>query len=139
MAETFFVLLSPTNLRDCGFIPQDTITFVQLVSSAIPVICELLHSRQTTDTVEAIDFFTSAFQFGMADAIIGVRQMLVLVWSRDQAVRDAVAVAYRKLYLSTEYTTPRYVYYLNQGSAIPGCCDTWNFLHMCSAAGKNGK
>jgi condensin complex subunit 1 len=83
---------------------------VELVSSAVPVICQLLHSRQVTDIVEAIDFFTSAFQFGMADAIIGVQQMLVLVWSRDQAVKDAVAVAYRKLYLITESTTPRYVH-----------------------------
>jgi condensin complex subunit 1 len=83
---------------------------VELVSSAFPVICQLLHSRQVTDVVEAIDFFTSAFQFGMADAIIGVQQMLVLVWSRDQAVKDAVAVAYKKLYLFTENTTARYVH-----------------------------
>lgn len=83
---------------------------MELVSSAVPVICLLLHSRQITEVVEAVDFFTSAFQFGMADAIIGVQQMLVLVWSRDQAVKDAVAVAYKKLYLVTESTTPRYVH-----------------------------
>ncbi|PNF15628.1 hypothetical protein B7P43_G15860 [Cryptotermes secundus] len=33
--------------------------------------------------------------------------MLVLMWSRDQAVRDAVALSYKKLYLTTESTTPR--------------------------------
>jgi condensin complex subunit 1 len=94
---------------------QDTITFVQLVSSAVPMICQLLHSRQTTDVIEAIDFFTSAYQFGMAEALVGGQQMLVLVWSQDQAVRDAVAVAYKKLYLNTESTAPRYifVYHLN--------------------------
>jgi condensin complex subunit 1 len=94
-------------------IPQDTIIFVELVSSALPVICQLLHSRQVTDIIEAIEFFTSAYQFGMAGAIVGVQQMLVLMWSRDQAVRDAVALSYKKLYLSTESTTPRYVYNLN--------------------------
>ncbi|XP_021926834.1 condensin complex subunit 1 isoform X2 [Zootermopsis nevadensis] len=86
---------------------KDTITFVQLVSSAVPVICQLLHSRQTTDVIEAVDFFTSAYKFGLAEAIVGVQQMLVLIWSQDQAVRDAVAVAYKKLYLNTESTTPR--------------------------------
>lgn len=94
-------------------VPQDTITFVQLVSSAVPVICQLLHSRQTTDVIEAVDFFTSAYKFGLAEAIVGVQQMLVLIWSQDQAVRDAVAVAYKKLYLNTESTTPRYTYNFN--------------------------
>lgn len=77
------------------------------------MICQLLHSRQPTDIIEAVDFFTSAYQFGMADAIVGVQKMLILVWSRDQAVRDAVAVAYKKLYLNTECTSPRYMYNLN--------------------------
>jgi condensin complex subunit 1 len=86
---------------------------VELVSSALPVICKLLRSRQVTDVIEAIEFFTSAFQFGMAGAIVGVQQMLVLMWSRDQVVRDAVAVAYKKLYLATESATSRYVYNLN--------------------------
>jgi condensin complex subunit 1 len=92
--------------------PQDTIIFVELVSSALPIICELLRSRQVTDVIQAIEFFTSAFQFGMAGAIIGVQQMLVLMWSHVEVVRDAVAVAYRRLYLTTENTTPRYVYNL---------------------------
>ncbi|PSN48611.1 hypothetical protein C0J52_18669 [Blattella germanica] len=83
------------------------LTFVELVSSAIPVICQLLNSSQPTDVKEAIDFFTSAFQFGMADAIIGVRHMLVLVWSKDQSIKDAVTTAYKTLYFNTESATPR--------------------------------
>ena len=83
---------------------------MELISSAIPVICRLLNSRQSTDVIEAIDFFTSAFQFGMADAIIGVRQMLLLVWSKDQAIKDAVATAYRTLYLNVEGSNERYVF-----------------------------
>ncbi|XP_069703056.1 condensin complex subunit 1 [Periplaneta americana] len=86
---------------------KDTINFVQLISDAVPVICQLLHSRQNSDIIEAVDFFTSAFQFGLADAITGVRQMLVLVWSRDQAIKDAVAAAYKKLYLTTQTNNPR--------------------------------
>jgi condensin complex subunit 1 len=77
------------------------------------VICQLLRSRQVTDIIEAVEFFTSAFQFGVTGAMVGVQQMLILMWSRDQVVRDAVAVAYKKLYLTTENTTPRYVYNLN--------------------------
>ena len=89
------------------FVLQDTITFVELISGAIPVTCQLLNSRQSTDVIEAIDFFTSAFQFGMADAIIGVRQMLVLMWSKDQALKDAVAAAYKTLYLDVEGSNER--------------------------------
>jgi hypothetical protein len=58
--------------------------------------------------------------------------MLVLVWSQDKTVRDAVAVAYKKLYLNTESSTPRYMYNLNLCAARFVCIvvfsPEWNEL-----------
>jgi len=49
--------------------------------------------------LEAVNFFVSAFEFGFLQAMVGVRQMLNLVWSREATVREAVVAAYKKLYI----------------------------------------
>ncbi|GFO08346.1 hypothetical protein PoB_003485100 [Plakobranchus ocellatus] len=78
---------------------KNSLTFALQVQECIPVICQLLGSKNTTDILEAIAFFVTAVEFGVASATVGVRKMLVLVWSQEQAVKEAVAAAYRQLYL----------------------------------------
>jgi hypothetical protein len=36
---------------------------------------------------EAINFFVSAYNFGLINAMMGVRQMLVLIFSRENAIQ----------------------------------------------------
>ena len=48
---------------------------------------------------EVIEFFVMVFQFGVPQALFGVRRMLPLIWSKEPGVRDAVLNAYRQLYL----------------------------------------
>ena len=76
---------------------------------AIPTLCQLLGSKSITDVNESIEFFVVASEFGLQSAIIGVRRMLVLIWSRDTAVRDAVVEAYKGLYLDPVAPNARYV------------------------------
>lgn len=40
-----------------------------------------------TDVAEAIGFFVSAFEFGLLNAMIGVRKMLSLIFSRENAIQ----------------------------------------------------
>ena len=73
--------------------------FQTQMEKAIPTACQLLGSKTISDVNESIEFFVVASEFGLQSAIIGVRRMLVLIWSRDTAVRDAVVEAYKGLYL----------------------------------------
>lgn len=77
------------------------VKFAEQLKIAIPLICSLLYSSSVTDAQEAIDFFVTAYQFGVQGAIIGIRQMLVLIFSRDKNVRDAVLAAYKEVYLNS--------------------------------------
>ena len=43
----------------------------------------------------------SAFEFGLLNAMIGVRKMLSLIFSREQAVQASVISAYKKLYIES--------------------------------------
>jgi len=78
------------------------------MEKAIPTVCQLLGSKTISDVNESIEFFVVATEFGLQSAIIGVRRMLVLIWSRDIAVRDAVVEAYKGLYLDPVAPNVRY-------------------------------
>ena len=78
---------------------QDYVDFHAQMENSIPVICQLLGSKTTSDVSEAINFFVTAYEFGLTNAIFGVRRMLVLIWSRDSAIKDSVVEAYKGLYL----------------------------------------
>ncbi|XP_037077829.1 condensin complex subunit 1-like [Pollicipes pollicipes] len=81
---------------------KDSVAFARLIDEAIPGICGFLRSAQTTDVLEAVSFFVTAFEFGLLQAMVGIRQMLSLIWSREAAVKEAVVTAYRRLYVPAE-------------------------------------
>lgn len=83
--------------------------FQTQMEKAVPTVCQLLGSKTISDVNESIEFFVVASEFGLQSAIIGVRRMLVLIWSRDSAVRDAVVEAYKGLYLDPEAPNARYI------------------------------
>lgn len=82
--------------------------FSKEIQEALPVICQLLHSTYTaTDVLESVRFFVTAYQFGIRDAIVGVKNMLFHIWSKEDTIRDSVVSAYKELYLSHKNTNIR--------------------------------
>ena len=77
----------------------DSFGFAEEMNNALPTVCLLLGSKQISDVLEAINFFITAHNFGLLSALIGVRKMLTLIWSREQDIKKAVVSAYRKLYI----------------------------------------
>ena len=61
-----------------------------------------------TDFMEAIEFFVTGFEFGLASTMIGIRRMLPLIWSKESGVKDAVVAAYKRLYLNPQGGNQRY-------------------------------
>ncbi|XP_071066242.1 condensin complex subunit 1 isoform X4 [Dasypus novemcinctus] len=56
---------------------------------------------------EVIEFFVMVSQFGVPQALLGVRRMLPLIWSKEPGVREAVLNAYRQLYLNPKGDSAR--------------------------------
>ncbi|KAK6964823.1 condensin complex subunit 1 [Biomphalaria glabrata] len=80
---------------------QITMTFSAQVQQCIPVICKLLCSKNSTDVIEAIQFFVTAVQLGVSAAHTGIRHMMKLIWSKEASIREAVVQAFTTLYLSS--------------------------------------
>jgi len=80
----------------------DSVKFSKILHQSLPVVAQLLGSKQSSDILEAIEFFVSAFEFGLLNAMIGVRRMLALIWSQEKTIKDAVVAAYKRLYINVE-------------------------------------
>lgn len=86
---------------------QDAYSFSLKITEAIGIISKMMYENTTTVVQEVIEFFVMAFQFGVPQALLGVRRMLPLIWSKEHGVREAVLNAYRQLYLSPKGDSAR--------------------------------
>ncbi|XP_019483213.1 PREDICTED: condensin complex subunit 1 isoform X1 [Hipposideros armiger] len=86
---------------------QDAYGFSLKITEAIGIISKMMYEHTTTVVQEVIEFFVMAFQFGVPQALFGVRRMLPLVWSKEPGVREAVLNAYRQLYLNPKEDSAR--------------------------------
>lgn len=82
---------------------EDSLEFSRLVVNAVPKLQELLMSKTESDSTEAINFFTSAYLFGIKNTEGGMRQMLYLIWATTKDKREPVREAYRKVLLKTDH------------------------------------
>ncbi|XP_012493320.1 PREDICTED: condensin complex subunit 1 [Propithecus coquereli] len=86
---------------------QDAYSFSRKITEAIGIISKMMYENTTSVVQEVIEFFVMVFQFGVPQALFGVRRMLPLIWSKEPGVREAVLNAYRQLYLSPKGDSAR--------------------------------
>lgn len=58
----------------------------------------------TSESLEAIDFFTTAYQFGVPHTQSGIDAMLTLIYSSDSNIKSAMMNSYKQIYLTVEET-----------------------------------
>ena len=86
-----YIILSP--LQSC-------LNFAKELEDVIPVVENLLFSTTASDAVESCTFLGTASQFGVRNALAGIRKALFQVFSRDQSVKNNVASVYKEIYLA---------------------------------------
>lgn len=66
---------------------------------AATIISDLMMTRSVAEVLEAIEFFKCAYAFALTGAEIGLRNMLLLVNSKEAGIKEAVLNAYKTIYL----------------------------------------
>uniref|UniRef100_A0A7M4EKC1 Condensin complex subunit 1 n=1 Tax=Crocodylus porosus TaxID=8502 RepID=A0A7M4EKC1_CROPO len=79
---------------------QDAYNFSVKIIEALNMVSRMMYKNSVSVVQEAIEFFVTVSQFGVPQAVLGVRRMLPLIWSKEPGIREAVLSAYRRLYLS---------------------------------------
>ncbi|KAK1200158.1 CND1 protein, partial [Pygoscelis papua] len=78
---------------------QDAYNFSVKITEALSLISKMMYENCVSVVQEAIEFFVTVSQFGVPQALLGVRRMLPLIWSKEPGIKEAVLNAYRRLYL----------------------------------------
>lgn len=86
---------------------QDAYNFSVKISEALNLISKMMYENSVSVVQEAIEFFVTVSQFGVPQALLGVRRMLPLIWSKEPGIKEAVLNAYRQLYLSPSEDSER--------------------------------
>lgn len=55
-----------------------------------------------SESLEAIDFFTTAHKFGVPHSQSGIDAMLTLIFSSDSNIKEAMMNSYKTIYLNIE-------------------------------------
>lgn len=80
---------------------RDAITFTRQIHKAIPITTEMLNSKNITDIQEAIDFFVQCHEFGIDEALIGFKRMILLINVQEKSVKDAIFAAYQRIFFES--------------------------------------
>ncbi|XP_015481464.1 condensin complex subunit 1 isoform X2 [Parus major] len=86
---------------------QDAYNFSVKITEALNLISKMMYETSVSVVQEAIEFFVTVSQFGVPQALLGVRRMLPLIWSKEPGIKEAVLNAYRQLYLSPSEDSER--------------------------------
>lgn len=81
---------------------EDSIAFTNTVAHVLPKIQTFLLSKIQSDVYEAIEFFTTAYLFGIENTESGMMKMLPLVWSGEAEKKEAVAKAFNRVLFVTD-------------------------------------
>lgn len=79
----------------------DSILFTEHIHKSIPIICELLYSKSITDIQEAVDFFVCCHNFGIDEALVGFKKMILLINSPEKSIKETVTNAYKKIFFES--------------------------------------
>lgn len=87
----------------------DALHFINQIEGAIPTLCQLLASTSKSEVLESMKFFRTAYEYDIESAEKGIKQMLHLIWTKDnnvsteegmegRTVRGNLIDVYRTLY-----------------------------------------
>ena len=63
----------------------EALGFIHVLNSAVPIICQLLASKNKSEVIEAMDFFVVADAYKLEASRTGIRRMLRLIWTKGNS------------------------------------------------------
>jgi condensin complex subunit 1 len=103
-----------TKLRLTKKYYSDALRFITQIENAVPTLCQLLVSKNTSEVLEAMRFFRTSYEYDVVGSEKGIKVMLHLIWNKDvnapsieegaapvaegKGVRASLIDVYRSLY-----------------------------------------
>ncbi|KAJ4375245.1 condensin complex non-SMC subunit Cnd1 [Neocucurbitaria cava] len=63
----------------------EALKFIEVINEAAEIVTNLLSSKNKSEVIEAMDFFTTIDAYKIANAKLGIRRMLRLIWTKGNS------------------------------------------------------
>ncbi|KAF1829727.1 hypothetical protein BDW02DRAFT_560476 [Decorospora gaudefroyi] len=63
----------------------EALKFIEVIDDAAEVVTQLLSSKNKSEVIEAMDFFTTIDAYKITNAKLGIRRMLRLIWTKGNS------------------------------------------------------
>jgi condensin complex subunit 1 len=63
----------------------EALKFIEVINDAAEVVTQLLSSKNKSEVIEAMDFFTTIDAYKITNAKLGIRRMLRLIWTKGNS------------------------------------------------------
>ncbi|RAR11883.1 condensin complex component cnd1 [Stemphylium lycopersici] len=63
----------------------EALKFIEVINDAAEIVTQLLSSKNKSEVIEAMDFFTTIDAYKIANAKLGIRRMLRLIWTKGNS------------------------------------------------------
>jgi condensin complex subunit 1 len=64
---------------------MEALKFIEVINDAAEVVTQLLSSKNKSEVIEAMDFFVTIDAYKIANAKLGIRRMLRLIWTKGNS------------------------------------------------------
>ena len=98
------------------------VKFIRQMEATIPMLSQLLGSRCVSDVQSTLRFMVKAFAFKVPGAKHGIRKLLTLIWSREQAVKTEVVSTFHHLFVTVAGSDGK--------QALPGLQVALNIINL---------
>jgi condensin complex subunit 1 len=83
--------------------------FLLTIDILIPNLVQLLGSKSTGDVLEAIKLLMYLKKFNIESSEVGIKKMIVLVWSKDKVIKEEIVNSYYNIYMNIEEFSPKII------------------------------
>lgn len=78
---------------------REYLDFITQIDSIVPNLLQLLCSRTQGDVLESIKLLTLMKKCNLESADVGMKKMLLLIWSQEAIIKEEVLNTYWQVYM----------------------------------------
>lgn len=89
---------------ECEFTQYtEYLSVLQANQEALDILNKLLYSKSVQDTIEVIKLFQLLSRYGIENSDVGIRKILLLIFSSDEQIASTVIDTYQAIYFDASF------------------------------------
>ena len=89
---------------ECEYVQySEYLDVLQANQEALDILNKLLYSKSVQDTIEVIKLFQLLSRYGIENSDVGIKRILLLIFSSDEEIASTVVDTYQAIYFDGSF------------------------------------